>query len=159
MSLLTMNTSLILGHDRIDTDHQKLFDLIEQLASAMNTGKDKRACVRVCSELLGYTRTHFAMEEALMSHHGYAQAAAHQAEHDKFVARLDGFRQMLDAGSVVLSIEILTFLLDWLRSHILLTDKALVATLPRLADDPAPMQHAFANESSWALGNRVNVKV
>lgn len=130
MSALTMNKNLILNHGKIDSDHQKLFDLIDQLASAMKAGEGKQACAKVISELLSYTKSHFSMEEALMSRQGYPQSTAHKGEHDKFVARINDFKNKFEAGSGVVSIEILTFLRDWLSSHIQKTDKAMVAVLP-----------------------------
>lgn len=130
MSAITMNKNLILGHDKIDGDHQKLFDLIDQLAMAMKAGKGKEACTPVLRELLSYTKTHFSMEEALMGRHGTPNAAAHKSEHDKFVGRIEDFRNKFEAGSSVVTIEILTFLRDWLSTHIQRTDKAMVGALP-----------------------------
>lgn len=130
MSALTMNTNLILSHGKIDGDHQKLFDLINQLAAAMKAGEGKQACSAVINELTSYTKTHFSMEEALMSKHGYPQATAHKSEHDKFIKSIVDFKNKFEAGSGVVTIEILTFLRDWLTNHIQKTDKALVAVLP-----------------------------
>lgn len=130
MSALTMNQNLILGHAKIDGDHQKLFDLINRLAGAMKTGEGKQACGAILNELVSYTRTHFSMEEASMSRHGYPQAAAHKAEHDKFVNKIQEFKNKFEAGSGVVTIEILTFLRDWLSNHIQKIDKALVGALP-----------------------------
>lgn len=130
MSALTMSKNLILSHAKIDSDHQKLFDLINQLANAMKAGEGKQACGAVLNELLSYTKTHFSMEEVLMSRHGYPQTAAHKGEHDKFVKQVQEFKNKFEAGSGVVTIEILTFLRDWLSNHIQKTDKALVGALP-----------------------------
>ncbi len=117
------------GNERIDGDHQIICSLIELLTAALKTGKDKAACVRTYNELLDYTQTHFAMEEDLMRHCNYPQAAAHKAEHDNFIARTTDFKNQLAAGSFVLGVEMLTFLLDWWRSHIQRADKKLVGSL------------------------------
>lgn len=130
MSALTMNKNLILNYSKIDNDHQKLFDLISQLAAAMKAGEGKQACGAVINELTSYTKTHFSMEEALMSRHGYPQAAAHKMEHDKFIKSIIDFKNKFDAGSGIVTVEILTFLRDWLSNHIQKTDKALVTVLP-----------------------------
>jgi hemerythrin len=124
-----MDPKLILGHHKIDSDHKKLFELIDQLASAMKTSKSKQAGVVACSELLDYTRTHFSMEETLMRQQGYPQITTHLAAHDVFVNRIVESRKKFDTGSAVASVELLTFLLDWLRTHIQRTDKLLVGAL------------------------------
>ena len=124
-----MDPKLILGHHQIDSDHKRLFELIHQLAAAMKTSKSKQASVVACSELLDYTRTHFSMEETLMRQKGYLQISAHLASHELFVDRIIESRKKLEAGSAVASVELLTFLLDWLRTHIQRTDKLLVGAL------------------------------
>jgi hemerythrin-like metal-binding protein len=151
-----MPRKLLTGHDKIDGDHQVIFDLIEQLASAMKTGKDRHACGVACSEMLAYTRTHFAMEEGLMSHQDYPLAAVHKAEHDRFIERVIDFRNKLAAGSVVVGVEMLTFLLDWWRSHILRTDRALVDALSK---DLPMAQVTFSSVTAWATGVSIDVKV
>lgn len=129
MSQLMMNNNLILGHARIDHDHRRLFDLIDQLATAMRQGNSRDVCAKVLDQLVTYTRTHFAMEELLMRQHRYPQALAHKAEHDGFVASVGDFQKKLQTGSSVVSLEMLTVLRDWLANHIQKTDKALVSGL------------------------------
>lgn len=129
-----MNENIKTDHDRIERDHQKLFDLIEQLAAAMRERKAKTECVDVLNTLLSYTKTHFLMEEALMIHQDSRQTAAHKLQHDRFVSHIHDFTNKLEAGSTVVILEVSTFLRDWLTSHIANTDKTLIAALPATQD-------------------------
>lgn len=131
MTMMEWGDRLKVGHSRIDADHQKLVGLLNQLSDAMSTGKGRELCAGVLSELIDYTRTHFAMEEQLMATHGYAQAAAHKAEHTKLVAEVLDFKKRLDGGTVTLSVSLLHFLADWLSHHILESDKALARGIPK----------------------------
>lgn len=129
MNLRTMDKNLILDHNQIDRDHQKLFDLIDQLAAAMKAGEGKEVCATLIDQLIGFARTHFAMEERLMGQQRYPQAAAHKAEHDGFVGKVVNLRQKIDSGSTVLSSEMLSVMRDWLNNHIQKNCKALIAGL------------------------------
>lgn len=125
MAMFAWDDKLKTNHPSIDIDHKKLVDLVNQLADAMQAGKGKDVCGAVLNNLISYTKTHFAMEERLMSQHGYANSAAHKAEHQKLLADVADFKTKFDAGSLTLTASLLAFLRDWLIKHISHSDKAL----------------------------------
>lgn len=129
MELMEWNDRFKLGHGKIDSDHMKLVALINELTEAMLKRAGKEICGKVLDELVNYFKTHFAMEEQLMTVHHYGNTVAHQAEHAEFVAEVLDFKSRFEAGSVTLSISLLNFLREWLIKHILVTDKALVACI------------------------------
>ena len=130
MVMMEWNEALKLGHSKIDRDHQKLIALINELGEAMAAGQGREVCGRVLAELIGYTKTHFAMEEHLMSQYQYAQSTAHMAEHAKLVREVLEFQGRYDAGTATLSVSLLHFLMEWLTHHILESDKALAKGIP-----------------------------
>ena len=130
---MAWDASLQTGHGRIDADHKKLVDLVNQLGDAMAKGQGKDVCGKVLAELISYTKTHFGMEEHLMSVHEYPKARAHKAEHDKLVQEVAAFKAKFDSGAVMLSISLLNFLKDWLGEHIKGSDKAFVGSLAATA--------------------------
>lgn len=130
MAMMEWNDKLKVGHSLIDRDHLKLVGLINELGDAMSAGKGKDVCGKVLDELISYTKTHFAMEEQLMSVHRYAGNAAHKAEHAKLVQDVVDFQGKYAAGTVTLSVSLLHFLMEWLTHHILESDKALTQGIP-----------------------------
>lgn len=122
-------TCIDLGHEQIDLDHEKLFALIDQIAAAMVIGLGEDTCAGIIDELVGYTKTHFAMEERLMARCHYADAAAHKAQHDDFVGKVAKLRTRVADRLAVLSIETLAVMREWLVEHIQKSDRALVAEL------------------------------
>jgi hemerythrin len=106
----------------IDTQHQKLIALMNDLYTAMQTGKGRQFVGEAVGKLAAYTKTHFATEEQLMLSSGYPGYAVHKKEHDEFVAKVGGFQAELQAGKIALTLEISTFLKDWLVRHILESD-------------------------------------
>jgi hemerythrin len=130
MAMMEWNESLKVGHSKIDRDHKKLVGLINTLGDAMSTGQGSDICGDVLNELINYTKTHFAMEEQLMSQHHYAGASEHRAEHAKLVQEVVEFQGKFAAGTAVLSVSLLHFLMAWLTHHILESDKALAKGIP-----------------------------
>ncbi|MDD5177025.1 MAG: bacteriohemerythrin [Sterolibacterium sp.] len=131
MAMMEWNDKLKVGHSMIDRDHQKLVGLINELGDAMSAGKGKDVCGKVLDELISYTKTHFAMEEQLMSANRYPAAALHKAEHVKLVQDVVDFQSKYNAGTATLSVSLLHFLMEWLTHHILESDKALAQEIPR----------------------------
>ena len=129
MALITWSSVLSTGIAEQDTQHKKLIDLINQLNDAMQAGKGTDVMGKVLAELVNYTVYHFGYEEKLMAQHKYEDTPAHKAEHAKFVQTAGDFKKKFDAGSAVVSVEIMNFLRDWLTNHIMKTDKKLAQEL------------------------------
>jgi len=130
-AMMEWNEALKVGHSVIDRDHQRLVGLINALGEAMSSGQGSNVCGNVLNELVGYTKTHFATEEQLMSLHHYAAASAHRAEHAKLVQEVVDFQNRFNTGKATISVALLHFLMEWLTHHILESDKALAQGIPR----------------------------
>jgi len=113
----------------IDEQHKKLVDLLNQVHEATLAGRGKLVVGNILSELLTYTKVHFAAEEELMKKHAYPELNSHRAEHDELVRKVEEFKQKHAAGRVTMSVEIMQFLMDWLTEHILGVDKRYSAFL------------------------------
>lgn len=118
MSLFKWNESYSIGHPEIDTQHKRLFQLAEELHSAMTAGKGKQILSHTLASLISYTKGHFASEEGLMQRYGYPDYPQHKAEHDKLTAQVLAFQTDFNAGRSVLTIDLMHFLKNWLAHHI-----------------------------------------
>lgn len=131
MAFIEWNQSLVVGHPKIDSDHQRLVALVCRLYDAMQAGKGNAVCGEILGDLIAYTRTHFAMEEGLMAAAGYPKLAEHKAQHAKLVHDVMDFKARLDGGSAAITITLFKFLKEWLVHHIGASDRALAAALVR----------------------------
>lgn len=111
------------GIAKIDGQHRKLVDYLNELYDAMKAGKGKDALDAVFKGLLEYTKTHFAAEEGLMKLYRYPDYEAHKDVHDKLAAHVQQLYQQFQAGTITSPIQITNFLKDWLGKHILGTDQ------------------------------------
>ncbi|WP_165175359.1 bacteriohemerythrin [Desulfovibrio sp. ZJ369] len=117
----------------IDRQHRMLCGYINELYTAMRnnrTGEELRAIVK---KLRDYTASHFSEEEKLFAPSAYPGTAEHKEIHRKFVARLDEFEEQLKNGTATVSMDLLSFLKDWLINHIAGTDPGYVPYLPETA--------------------------
>ncbi len=123
MALMTWEQKFSVNIKEIDGQHQKLFELINNLHDAMKTGRGKDALGGVLSELVDYTVYHFSTEEKLFQKYGYSEYSQHKKAHDTLTKQVLELNDKLKRGDVIITIEVMNFLKDWLNSHILSTDK------------------------------------
>ena len=129
MALVTWDQSYSVRVRKLDEQHQKLFSLLNTLHEAMRQGKGKTLVQDTLRELATYAMTHFRAEEELLRKTNYPGFAAHQAEHQNFVARVNQFTEDLKAGGNASAIAVVGFIKDWLAEHILRTDRSHSAYL------------------------------
>jgi hemerythrin-like metal-binding protein len=123
MSLLSWSHELSVGIPSIDAQHKKLINIANELHQAMLAGKSREVLHEVFDGLVDYTVEHFAYEEQLFDHHAYPQSLAHKREHKDLVGQVEAFKQRVASGDVVVGMETMKFLKEWISNHILKSDK------------------------------------
>jgi len=83
----------------------------------------------ILEELIGYTASHFELEEQYMTRYAYPEYKGHKAIHDKLVGQVLELKSAVAAGKNIISIDLMNFLKDWLQNHIMSIDKKLGAFL------------------------------
>ncbi len=127
MSLIEWSDSLSVNVAEIDRQHKKLVSMLNFLHDAMKTRKTGDVLGKTIADLITYAAKHFETEENYFAKYNYPDAAAHKKEHDDFVKEVTDFKKGYDEGRMMLSIDILRFLKDWLSNHINGTDKKYTA--------------------------------
>ncbi len=123
MPLFQWNQEYSVNVGQLDEQHKKLVEMINTLDNSMKSG-DRIETIRVIlDELLDYTAYHFETEERLLVQYGYPRVENHRKEHDALSWRVLDLRTRFDSGAGVEAKEILDFLTDWLKNHILFSDK------------------------------------
>lgn len=118
MPLMTWNDALSVGVEKIDSQHMQLVSLLNALHDAMKTGRGKDVIADVMGKLIDYTRFHFATEEELFIRTNYPKAAEHVREHEALRAQARDLQKKMEANQLTVSIELTSFLRDWVSSHI-----------------------------------------
>lgn len=123
MALITWTENFSVQVQSIDDQHKKLIGLVNDLYDAMRAGKARDVLGKVLSELIDYTVYHFGTEEKLFVKYGYPEYKAHKKEHDDLTKQAVALKEKFDNGNMMITIEVMNFLKDWLNNHILGTDK------------------------------------
>jgi hemerythrin len=121
------NESLSVNVAEIDLQHKKLIDMINELNNGMKVGKGQEVLGKIVGELVSYSVTHFQTEERYFDQFGYPETDAHKKEHAAFSEKAMEIKNKFETRSLMLSIEVMDFLSDWLKKHIMGSDKKYAA--------------------------------
>ena len=127
--LIVWDKSIQFDIEAIDRQHHRLVDLINQLHNAMRRRAGQRIMASILAELADYTKRHFKDEEGLMKKHGYDDLDAHRQLHKKLVDQVIEFKRRFEAGDATVSMELMTFLKNWLLNHIDNVDRRYVPVM------------------------------
>lgn len=124
------NDSYSTGISSIDNQHKKIVYMINELYAARLQSAGNDAVKSILSQLVDYTNSHFTFEEKLMAEAGYSELNSHKATHKALTQKVQEFVARNNNGNqTVLSSELLSFLKNWLESHIISEDMKYVPTL------------------------------
>lgn len=126
---------LSVGIERLDRQHQRWIELMNELFTALHDGKGNELLETTFRNVTEYTETHFRDEETMLKAACYPRYAEHKAEHDGFVAELRELRQSHIEGTALLSVVVAKKLTGWFFQHIGHSDQDYA---PHLATKPSP---------------------
>jgi hemerythrin len=136
MTFMPWSDDFSVGLDDVDDQHRWLFEATNRLHAEMNKEARSRAVIgEIIEGLMDYTMNHFIMEEELFERHGYPQAQAHKALHDKFTACIMDTLTDFESGADI-EHEVLDILKNWLVQHIMKTDTAYVPYFKAQSEEP-----------------------
>ena len=111
------------GIQSIDNQHKEIFMLLNKLLEAMKMGYANDVTIQIIQELERYAVIHFQKEEYFFQRFNYQGSAEHITEHQNFIKKIAVLKSELNSGKMILTIELLNFLRDWIEHHILVIDK------------------------------------
>jgi hemerythrin len=127
--MVTWRAQYSVGIASIDSQHQKLIGMINELNAAMHEGHGRDVMGKILDGLTAYTVSHFSHEEKLMQLHRFPGFERHKVEHDKLIKQVKTLQQSFRSGAASVTVEAMTFLLNWLIGHILGMDKQYTALM------------------------------
>lgn len=124
MAFYSWKSEYSVGNDLMDKQHQVLIEMINKMHDAMKAGKGSAEAGVIATEMIEYSKMHFTAEEELMKKFQFPAISEHIKEHKAFMEKASVFQKEINKGSFTLSMDITTFLRDWLTNHILVNDMA-----------------------------------
>jgi len=122
MPLIEWEDRFSLHDEMIDKHHRRLVELLNGFYDDFISGASAERLGAVLHELINYATYHFYTEEKAMEEKGYPGLQAHRLEHALFVEKVVGIQLDFHHGKQDLSVETITFLVEWITHHILEND-------------------------------------
>ena len=123
MSLFSWSDKYSVGNAEIDSQHKKLFDILNRLfdicigKNQVDTGES------VIDELESYTDYHFKFEEQHMRDIGYKDIDNHMAGHNFFTHEIMFAKRRNAQDRANTDNKLIEFLSNWLIQHVTEEDK------------------------------------
>jgi hemerythrin len=109
--------------EEIDSQHKKIFSIINRLHDAMKARKGQDVIGSLLGELVDYTYYHFATEEKYFRLCNYLHFDVHKSEHDLMRNLVAELKRKFDADTGTIILEVMELLKDWLSDHVLGSDQ------------------------------------
>ena len=120
--LINWIPSFEIGIEKIDAEHKKLVDIINDFYNVFASSQGHAEIGKVINELVNYTIFHFTAEEEMFKKSDYPDTENHIKKHVGFVNKLKDYHKEVSSGNMTTSYDMVTFLKDWLIIHIKETD-------------------------------------
>lgn len=126
---IAWDESFKVGHPMIDSQHQHLFELADNLYNVLDAGVswERSHVEKVLQECAEYILFHFSSEEALMDEVEFEGTVreAHLQQHKDFNLYISDLLGKFFAGEEVNLGHLYSFIASWLVKHIVLEDRKL----------------------------------
>ncbi len=123
MTIIKWRDSFSVGVEKLDKEHFKLVELVNDMYVIVRDKGDITALSACTERLVEYTRFHFSSEEAAMEEANYPGLDEHKKIHLDLEEQAVGFFWRIKTEGEVVRAEFYHFLREWLLNHIMAEDK------------------------------------
>ena len=122
---LNFDARYLVGIDQVDREHQQLFELADKIYDclAVDVIVPMNEIGVAITELIDYTKIHFANEEVLMAEAGYPDLDEHRELHAYLITRIEDLEKSVMLGEQLTPVDAYEFLCAWLGDHIQAKDR------------------------------------
>lgn len=113
------------GIDKVDSQHEEIAFLLNELYDAARLSRTRKRQLELLDELICATAAHFKMEEAMMRDLAFEGLDLHKQEHDSLAREAAALRAGFKAGRVASLEPGLESIKDWLRNHLITSDRRM----------------------------------
>ena len=108
---------------KIDGQHKKLVEVINQFHDGIVAGHSRKDLQKVFAVLLDYMLHHFETEEKILAAYGYPGLEEQKKEHAEFSRKITEFLDTFLDTDTDVTMQMAQYLADWLRNHVFTSDK------------------------------------
>jgi len=120
-SLLAWNEDYCIGHDLIDSEHKRLFEIADRIFAIKNPLMDEAAIRKSVHELYDYMKKHFEHEEQYMTDVSYSDSQMHKERHSEIIGEMNDILRF-SKNYIQIENRLVALMRKWLIDHILKED-------------------------------------
>ena len=117
MPFMNWDNTYKVNVDIIDEQHQRLFEIVNQLYDAVISSEANTVIGPIFDELVNFTVLHFETEEKLFLEYDYPEYELHKQQHTDLLQQVGALHAAFNLGQETLTESILNFLKKWLQEH------------------------------------------
>ena len=130
MALVPWSDKYKVGIRVIDNDHRELFDVVNGIAEDVQQNRGGLVIAGKLAVLVRHSVEHFPAEERFMEQAKYPGLARQVAAHERFIRTLRSFQEQCQTDPDLFDGDkVLSFLKNWLLTHVLKDDLEMVPYL------------------------------
>ena len=129
MALIEWTDDLKVGIKQIDQQHFYLIQIINDFYINLRKDPTNDLLHEILQKMKNYSFFHFDTEEKLLAKFKYTDIESHISEHNDFIRKIKEIEGRLKRDHLVVTYEMISYLKDWINSHIKVSDKAYVSFL------------------------------
>ncbi|WP_158589020.1 bacteriohemerythrin [Alginatibacterium sediminis] len=164
IDIFPWSESFNLGVPLLDEQHRKLVDLLNEVARTMTSQKSVDGLDVLINKMVDYAEFHFDAEEEFWKQKlpESRQITDHQNNHMAFIQKANYLLEKMEAQDTDQDWwieELLSFLVNWLITHILESDKHMVLLVKALEDGKTLDEAQLWAQSNVYRGSKDTIKV
>lgn len=119
------DSRFLVNIEQIDREHRQLFEIAGRVYDGLSDSDATAIAVarKAIAELIEYTATHFANEEALMRAARYPDMETHRAQHHQLLLQARDMEMRAEIDEQYVPLELNRFIANWLAEHITASDR------------------------------------
>ncbi len=119
MAILEWDKKYEVGNSRMDEQHKRIFNLINEIYDSFQDGNTKEIISKTMDTLYHYIKEHFKDEEELMKQNDFPGLNDQIEQHNKFTDKVCEYNKSFIEKENIAMVNVFNFLGDWWNGHIL----------------------------------------
>ena len=135
MAFLQWSNKYLTGIDAIDADHRALFAGINDLHEKLTGEATAEDVENTLNMLVDYVDNHFRREEELMQSCNYPDIVEHISIHRRISHQVHDYQTAFEENGEIVDVDgFLSFLGNWLKGHIAISDADYIPYVKKAQD-------------------------
>ena len=126
MPLLQWKESYSLKNAVLDTQHKKLFAIVNKLYHDNMDGITEQAYETALDNLIAFTKYHFQTEEQFLHKIKHPLSYSHKQEHIRFAEKIVEFKNTAEYDIHKKANDLIKLLVNWVLHHVVVEDRKIV---------------------------------